>query len=229
MFALMNEFYVTQQQEQFRADLAAKQWVILLRSADEAIQGFSTVALNPAGTGTAEANFYYSGDTILHPDYWGTQELVKGFFHLVRSIHLADPDRVLYWLLLSKGHRTYMYLPLFFKAYYPGLPERENTSLRLLLDGAANKVFGPYWHPERGLVLLPNDGAMTEALSEASFRKNGEHVTFFLERNPGFQEGHELACLVDLSPDNFLPLALRTYGQAQSLPPIDVPDEWLRR
>lgn len=227
MFGLMCNFYKTQEETQFYTDLQAKHWVVLLCSEGDTIQGFSTVALNPAGTGTPHANFYYSGDTILHPDYWGSQELVKGFFHLVYSIHCADPNRALYWLLLSKGHRTYMYLPLFFKCYYPGVSEREEASLWPLLDCAAAQLFGPCWHPEKGLVLLPNDGAMTDELSEASFRKNGEHVRFFLDRNPDFQQGHELACLVDLNPVNFLPLALRTYTNAQLLAPIDVPRLWL--
>lgn len=226
MLALMSDFYKAQQPEQFHADLNAKQWAIVLCSDDACIQGFSTVALNPAGIGTPEANFYYSGDTILHPDYWGTQELVKGFFHLVYSIQYATPERTLYWLLLSKGHRTYMYLPLFFKNYYPGVPEREDAGLWPLLDQAAAQLFGSCWNPDRGLVLLPNDGAMTDELSEASFRKNGEHVAFFLQRNPGFLEGQELACLVSLNPDNFLPLAMRTYQRAQTLAPIPIPSVW---
>lgn len=223
MLELMKAFYQAQEEQAFRNDLSHKQYIVLLCTGEE-IQGFSTVAINPGGTGTDAYNVYFSGDTILHPEYWGTQELVKGFFHLVASLHRAAPRQKLYWFLMSKGHRTYMYLPLFFKKYYPGVPDRVDETLAPLLDRMATMMYGDCWDAQTGIIRLPGDSPMVPDLQEASFKKQGhnEHVDFFLKRNPDFATGAELACLVDLSPENFLPLAERCYRTAENLKTVDL-------
>ncbi len=104
--------------ERFSEDLERKDWVLLLHDSSGIIQGFSTLALNPCGLNGSNYDILYSGDTVIHPKHWGGQALVQGFFNTAGSI-LANRRRPLYWYLLTKGHRTYMYLPLFFRQYFP--------------------------------------------------------------------------------------------------------------
>ena len=90
--------------ERFAEDLARKDWVLLLHDSSGVIQGFSTLALNPCGLKGSNYDILYSGDTVIHPKYWGGQALVRGFFNTAGAI-LANRRRRLFWYLLSKGHQ----------------------------------------------------------------------------------------------------------------------------
>jgi len=204
MYAILCSNYNKTSYQQFLVDLSKKDYVVLVFDLNETIQGFSTQAIFSQMVGTENCNILFSGDTIINPEYWGTQELVKEFVRLVGRLINADSNQKWYWFLISKGHRTYLYLPLFFKQYYPGLPEKNNEQLKPLLDSVSRKMFGEHWNPDTGLIVFPSSmGELIPELAEGSFkRKNNKHTEFFLEKNPEFYKGHELACLAPLNMEN---------------------------
>ena len=102
MLNLMRASYDDVTLERFVRDLSWKDEVILLLDDACEIQGFSTLALNPRGTGRDNYDILYSGDTIIGPDHWGSQELVRGFCETAGQIR-AKRRKTLYWYLLSKG------------------------------------------------------------------------------------------------------------------------------
>lgn len=202
MYQLMEQNYNCVTEESFTYDLSNKELVGILSDADGIIQGFTTFAVNPANTGTYTYNILFSGDTIISPQYWGTQELAKGWCKTVGGLIAGDPDKKWYWFLMSKGHRTYMYLPLFFEKYFPASDNTEEDDLFPIVDRCARAMYGDCWKPKLGVISFDESHG---ELKQSCFKpaKKSRHVDFFLEKNPGFYKGDELTCMADLSIENF--------------------------
>ena len=204
MHELMETCYDHVSSDRFREDLARKDWILVLPDPTGNIQGFSTLALNPCGLEESGYDILYSGDTVIHPEYWGGQSLVRGFFDTAGSI-LSSRGKPLFWYLLSKGHRTYMYLPLFFKRYFPAVEQaREFIPGSSLATFCSERLFPESWKPDRGVIhFSERHGQVNKALAEDTRNRAGHpQVDFFMERNPGFAEGDELVCVTELSPEN---------------------------
>ena len=222
MYQLLVSNYDFVNRKQFEKDLSNKSWIGLLQDQTEKIEGFTTFSVNPNGTGTDTYNIIFSGDTIVSPEHWGSLEFVRGSIHTGGRIVASDPNKKWYWFLISKGHRTYMYLPLFFGEYYPALEPNLEEELRLKrkLNQMASQLFGSCWHPDKGLIIFPNNmGQMKTELAEASWkRKHKSHVAFFLEKNPRFFKGEELACIAELSPENMKGSARKYFLEGMEVP-----------
>ncbi|GEO12056.1 hypothetical protein [Segetibacter aerophilus] len=210
MFELMEQSYDYVNYETFLHDLGNKNYVGLLFDNFRTIQGFTTFGINPKGTGRAGYSIIFSGDTVISPLHWGTQEMMRGWATSVGKIMSTDTTKTWYWFLLSKGHRTYMYLPLFFHEYYPSLYQPENPLLKSIIDETASKLYGQYYRPDETVIVFKDKmGELKPSLAQSTFEKqNKPHVRFFLHKNPGFYKGDELVCLADLRPDN-----IRGYGK----------------
>jgi hypothetical protein len=213
MYQLMEANYDLVDYPQFYSDLVEKQWVGLLVDEQDTIQGFTTLSVNPRGTGTETYNIVFSGDTIISPAYWGSMEFIRGGMHTAGRIVASDPSKKWYWFLMSKGHRTYLYLPLFFHTYLPDPAEQGSAALAGVLDQVARQMFGACWKPEKGLIIFPRSmGQLKPALAASTWQKqNKASVAYFLHRNPDFYLGHELACLAELKPDNMRGIAQRYF------------------
>lgn len=220
LYDLMEANYDLMVRSQFEQDLYKKQWVGLLRDQSGVIQGFTTISLNPGGTGTDTYSIIFSGDTIISPEYWGSMELIRGGMTSGGRIAATDPSKKWYWFLMSKGHRTYMYLPLFFKSFVPHPEDAQSAELHGILDQTARRMFGGCWKPDKGLIIFPNSmGQLKPELAESTWQKrNKKAVAYFLEKNPGFHLGHELACLTELSPDNMRGIAQRCFIEGTQNP-----------
>jgi hypothetical protein len=94
MFALMDVVYEGVTRAAFERDLAGKDECIVLRKASGEVAGFSTqrfvsVEVDAARvapltgdertTGTTTLAGLFSGDTVIHPDHWGTPVLFQTF------------------------------------------------------------------------------------------------------------------------------------------------------
>lgn len=207
MFFLMQENYNQVSESNFYSDLDRKDWVGIITDESGQVQGFTTFAINPSGTGTELYNILFSGDTILAPEHWGSQVMMQGWCRSVGRFIAGDPDKVWYWYLLSKGHRTYMYLPLFFQHYYPAIQQGEKyADLSDIANVVSGKLFGKYWMPEEGVIRFAQSlGELKPELIEATYQKKGsDFVRFFIEKNPGFYIGEELVCTALIDPEYML-------------------------
>lgn len=205
LFALYAAHYDAADRTRFLSDLADKDHVILLRDAG-GIRGFSTQKLVRAGGARA----LFSGDTIIDPACWGEQELVRAWSRYAGRL-LAEEASPLWWLLISKGHRTYLYLPLFFADYWPRLEGETPDEVRRLTGAFAKALFGSAWDPERGVLAFPEPmGQLKPSLAEVPpGRLDDPRVRFFLEKNPRYERGEELVCLARIAPENMRSFALR--------------------
>lgn len=221
MHGLMKTCYDHVSFDRFTEDLAKKDWVLLLPDSSGVIQGFSTLALNPRGLEESGYDILYSGDTVIHPEHWGGQSLVRGFLNTAGAI-LTSRRKPLFWYLLSKGHRTYMYLPLFFKRFFPAVDQSRHLAMGGELAAfCSERLFPSNWQPDRGVIHFPErHGQVNAALAEDTRRRAGHpQVDFFLRHNPRFDEGDELVCLAELSPKNlrFRARAMMEAGMRGSL------------
>ena len=220
MFNLFLSHYDCVARASFEADLAGKTWVILLMDHTETIRGFSTQEVYERQDQGQPILVLFSGDTIIDPACWGSQELVRGWCAVAARMLQEAGERPCYWFLISKGYRTYLYLPLFFKEYYPQ-HEGRGARLKPLLDQLASAKFSTDYDSEQGLIRFPIPrGQLGGPLHEIPVaRQQDPAVAFFHARNPDFASGVELACLAQISITNTHGIGRRLLAQATSILP----------
>ena len=210
MLKLMQAHYEGVCEPQFRADLQAKEWVILLRE-NGCLRGFSTqVTFNHTLAGR-EVRILFSGDTIIDKSCWGSLALPVAWGRLMLSLLAADPAHELFWLLTSKGYKTYRFLPVFFQRFYPCFESGPAPFEKALLESVSVAKFGDRFDPTAG-VLRANPGAqrLREGIADLDPRRlRDPHVAFFQKSNPGHASGDELVCLARCHPDNLIPYIRR--------------------
>jgi hypothetical protein len=210
LYALQDLCYDGVDPARFRADLAEKQWVILLRDGEGGeVVGFSTQRTLEAVVQGRSVQVLFSGDTVIDPAYWGEQALVRAFCVLIGRLQAQDP-RPLYWFLISKGHRTYLYLPTFFHTFWPCC-ERPTPPFEAELIRVLGESRYPGEFDTRSGVIRPRGphDRLKAELDGSVRRGHHPHVAFFLQRNPGHRDGDELVCVADLGPQNLRPIVRR--------------------
>ena len=210
MLALHARYFDNVQPARFHADLAEKEWVILLRDGMR-LAGFSTQRMITLAGNGREQRFLFSGDTIVDRPYWHEHLLVGCFGHLMLRLirELGEDD--LYWFLISKGYRTYRFLPVFFHRFLPRPDGQNPPGLEELLQSVAVAKYGTAFNRENGLVVPGEcgDRLRPELCDVPGSKRADPYVDFFLKQNPRFQEGHELACLAEIRQNNLNRLAWR--------------------
>jgi hypothetical protein len=127
------------------------------------------------------------------------------------SILSEHPDRELYWLLISKGYKTYRFLPVFFREFYPSYMKEAPASEKALLCSLGRRKFGERFDSESWIIraseraqyLRPGVANITE------MRRSDKHIAFFEKSNPGHAKGDELVCIARCHEDNLKPFILR--------------------
>ena len=210
MRQLMQAHYEGVSEHQFLADLQAKQWVILLWD-NSHLCGFSTQALFDWRHEGRLIKILFSGDTIVDKGHWGSLALPVAWGRLMLSLHTTYPCTELYWLLTSKGYKTYRFLPVFFHAFYPCYNADTPAFEMTLLRSVATERFGTRFDATAG-VLRAEPGAqrLREGVADLDSRRlRDPHVAFFQRQNPGHGRGDELVCLARFHPDNLKPYIRR--------------------
>lgn len=199
--------------ELFHADLLGKDEVLLLH-ASERLVGFTTLRVFDARWQGQDIRVVYSGDTVVERAHWGQQSLSQHWIRRMGQIKRQHPDKRLVWLLLVKGHRTYRYLHVFARTFHP----REGVhdgDLAALADHLARRHWPGDYQPASGLVeFVPSRGQLKQDLADPrpdELLRPG--VAYFLQRNPGFRQGHELVCVCDVEEANMKPMTLRLFRQ----------------
>lgn len=202
MLCLMQTFYDGMESDAFYKDLRDKDSCILLCDENEVIQGFSSQKVLTLELPEGPVHGVFSGDTIIHPDHWGSLELHKIFArHFFRY---AEEYGVFYWFLISKGYKTYRILPTFFRSFYPSctepVPEREASIMAAL--GA--QLYPDDYNPATGVVeyRYAKDRLRAGIADITPHHEHDQHITYFLKRNPGYAYGNDLVCLALLTKDN---------------------------
>jgi hypothetical protein len=218
MGALYLENYDGSSIETFRSDLLDKDEALLLAFGGELV-GFTTLKTYDAIWNDSPIRVLYSGDTIVSPPHWGQQQLAFSWISRIGQIKRSAPDLPLYWFLLVKGHRTYKYLSVFGKSFFPHW-DTDRSDLKPLADKLASEMFCTFYNPLTGVVEFPESrGHLKEGIafpSDEELTKAG--TQFFCKRNPGYLRGHELVCLCELEEFNMKPLTARIFQRSLRSP-----------
>jgi hypothetical protein len=214
MYCVYQSNYDATSFEDFKHDLLEKSFVIQLVTAQELIVGFTTLSwyqVNHPKTGES-LRIVYSGDTIIEPAYWGTQALPAAWCHLAGELKAIVPDERLLWFLIVKGYRTYRYLPLFTRSYFPSF-DQNAEHFKPIADMLALQKFGASYNSVTGVVHFPvSKGHLNPGLAGVKEHlRSKPEVAFFFARNPGYIRGDELVCLTELSNQNMKSVALRAF------------------
>ncbi len=214
MQSLMNQYFEGVTPETFRDDLKKKKLVIIL-SDKKKIKGFSTMAFIDDEIDAQKVKAVFSGDTIIDKNYWGTTKLSSIWLKFVFAMidHFEKKDVKLFWYLISMGYKTYRYLPVYFKNFYPRVNVESPEFEAKIIDRFSEKLFkGNY---DKGSSVIKYDGTREKLRTGISDvpaeRLVNRDIAFFVKMNPGYIKGDELACLTELNMSNIKPKFIRLY------------------
>lgn len=212
MFQLMDQYYEGMKREVFESDLSEKRWVIQLVDAEtEKLRGFSTQMVLELQIGERPIRALFSGDTIVERSCWGRGVLAEAWGRLALALIGAYPSDPLIWFLISKGYKTFRYLPVFFREFYPCPDSATPRWAAELIDALARHKYPGTYDPQAGIIRAEPAGCRlrTGVADITAERLRDPYVRFFAERNPGHRRGDELCCIAPLSRENFTAAALR--------------------
>jgi hypothetical protein len=203
MFQLMQTYYDDVSREQFLTDLSKKSEVIVLfDKTDGQIQGFSTLLCLRVDCGEQTFRGIFSGDTIVEKQYWGQRCLGKAFLRFLFMEKLKRPFEPLYWLLISKGYKTYLMMANNFSEYYPRFDKATPAQKKALMDAFYGNLYADNYDAQAGLIKSSGETcklkAGVAAISPALLKANAK-IAFFQTTNPDWQKGSELACLARMT------------------------------
>lgn len=208
MLLLLQGQFAGVRRARFEADLEEKDWVVLLRDRERGtLAGFSTLQrfVTPQVPGVVA---FFSGDTIVERRAWREQALLRAWARLTFARAAAEQAEA-YWLLICSGFRTYRFLPVFFREFYPRHDGPGPARLAELAGRLAAARMGGEYSAARGVVRF-REPCPLRAVPEPV--RHDPHVAFFERANPGHAAGDELVCLARLHPDNLTAAGRRVLG-----------------
>ncbi|HEX8968517.1 MAG TPA: hypothetical protein VF937_11590 [Chloroflexota bacterium] len=228
MLSLLHQHFSNVTAPRFARDLAEKEWAILLADRSGDVRGFSTLMRLRLQVGADAVVAFFSGDTIVHPDYWGEGGMPQLWARHVFRLAGEVRDARVYWFLVSSGYRTYRFLPVFFRAFFPSHASATPGWEKAVLDALGRHKYPREYDASRGIVRPRYPTPLRDGLAEVSAHRLADpHVAFFLAANPGYAHGDELACLAALEPNNLTRAGRRMLWGPDATPPADLPEALL--
>jgi hypothetical protein len=216
MFELFRAHFDNVDEHDFRADLADKQWVVRIRSG-RSLLGFTSLKYFSLLHGGAQLKVLYSGDTIVAPEARCSTVFARSWIGAVRQLGSYYDAREFYWLLLVSGFRTYRFLPVFWREFFPVFDRGTPAVEQRRMDAAARQLFAERYLADRGIVRFERPQRLrSDQRGIASNRLRDPHVACFAARNPGFRHGDELVCWTRLADANLTAAGQRMWQAAES-------------
>lgn len=199
MHALFEANYAYSPLATFLSDLEKKDGVFVVRKrSTQEIVGFSTLGIYTFKLGGKQAKGLFSGDTIIDRNYWGSRSLQKAFAFKLFWEALKSPLTPQYWLLISKGYKTYLLLSKNFPDYYPKRGGSQDKGLEDLVAEYAEAMFPGKLDREKMLLDFGDNANCLKddvAAITPEMRAENPDIAFFEQRNPTWQRGTELPCI----------------------------------
>ena len=203
MFSLLRRHFSGVVRQVFDSDLDEKNWVILVENEEGRLVGFSTILQYESEYGGETFNVIYSGDTIMDRSAWRSFCLPRAWIKTVREIYRRDQGRRLVWLLITSGYRTYRFLPVFWKQYYPRYDKDTPSDVSGIMHHLARERFGDKYAQDLGIVRFEHPHRLIDELAGVpEGRLSDPHVAYFNQLNPDHTRGDELVCFAEINDDN---------------------------
>ena len=207
MFSIMSKYYANISEVNFYNDLLNKAEVALFCDENREIRGFTTLAIFLHDDHTQHL---FSVDTIIEKEYWGSNDLSHAWINNALS-HAERFYGRTFWLLLTKGYKTYKFLPTFFNEFYPRFDTETPIEMQKIMDEFAINQFGDKY--KNGVFIEGKDFLKDEFADISKTNLKDDNVLFFLKKNPDYKKGDELICLCELSVNNLNKLGRRVLGK----------------
>jgi hypothetical protein len=121
----------------------------------------------------------------------------------VNALQATLPPGRCFWLLLTSGFRTYRFLPVFWREFFPRFDQATPPEMERLREQLGRERFGSQFDSAAGVVRFTNPQKLCADLKNIpAGREQDPHTKFFLSQNPGHAGGDELVCLTELCPQN---------------------------
>ena len=217
LFVLFRTHYDNVSYDRFLDDFAQKSHVILLRDENRRLQGFSTLIVWPLIAGGRQVRIAFSGDTVIDRAYWGSSALAFEWLRLTSEIYADDPHTPLYWLLCCKSPRTYRYLSLFYRRFFPADMSDGTAAEARIADEVCRMRFDGRYDAKAGIVRAePGSAFLRPEFAETRGSILGRaDLDRYTQLNPGYACGDELACLAHIVPENHQAAARRRFERAR--------------
>jgi hypothetical protein len=208
MYGLLEAYFAGTQRARFEADLAEKHLVLLLRESHSGrIRGFSTSMRLTTRVDGQDVVGFFSGDTIVAREHWGESLLsrlwAQTIFGEADGVLAVCPATQIYWFLICSGFRTWRFLPVFFREFYPNpeapTPPHVQRTIRVL----GKMKFGDEYLEDLGIIRFRGAAPLREGVGEVTEQRlRNPHIAFFSRMNPSHAAGDELVCLTKVSRSN---------------------------
>jgi hypothetical protein len=207
MYALFRRYYDQTSRTVFERDLNEKEKVFVVRERrTHRIIGFSTLRKLAVLVDARPIIGYFSGDTIVDRDHWGRNGLGTAFLWYLLREKIRRPLDPIYWVLTSKGYKTYLLLTNNLRTYYPRFDRGTPPFYQRLRDTFGRALYPDHYNDATGLVTFSKQGASKDRLASdvaaitPAMRSQVAAISFFERQNPRWADGDELLCIGEFSP-----------------------------
>lgn len=206
-FDLLSQSFLGISRDKFDQDFDEKEVVVVLRRlTDQTIVGFSTLMQLRLPTSSGEITAIFSGDTAVLPRYRNTFEIIAEIGRYFLRVRETHPTGSVYYVLISKGWRTYRIMPFTFHEFFPVVGTATPPYAREIIDAFGRAKYPNEYQSTTGLLIFHEETQRIRPDSiDAIPVKRDPHTEFFLRANPGYLKGNELVCIGRIDPDNFTP------------------------
>lgn len=198
MYRLMCEFYDDTKEDVFRRDFLNKDYCLVLYSASNVLVGFTTQKVLKVDVAGKTVHGVFSGDTIIHKDYWGDMELFKVWANF--WFPYAEKYDEFYWFLICKGYKTYRMLPLFWTEFYPNYKIETPDYEKRIMEAYGKILYPDDYNAKSGVVeyKAKKDKLKSGVADIGEKELKNKDVAFFCQKNPNYIEGNDLVCLAKI-------------------------------
>jgi hypothetical protein len=224
MFTLHCHYFDNVSFEKFEHDFNKKQWCIVIFNKESEVVGYSTIELSEITFNNSPILILFSGDTLVAKEYRCSNALMPRFIQFTEYLQRQYPSHIRYWLLITKGYRTYRLIPVNYKTFYPTYRWNTPQEIKILMETLCKRMFGSRFDPITGILKsnFQNDFLKPEFATIPHERATNKDVRFFLDANPEFAKGDELVCLTPLETSNLNPFIFRKYMREKWNPGSDI-------
>lgn len=197
MHALFEAHYASSPLATFLDDLSRKEGVFVVRrKQDGLIVGFSTLGVYRFEMGGRAVKGLFSGDTIIESAHRGSRTLQQAFAWKLFVEAIKAPLTPQYWLLISKGYKTYLLMARNFPDFHPRRdhPNPQMTEMvrdycEAMFPGKLNTKTMLLHFGEDANRLKPDVADITEGM------RQDPDIRHFERLNPTWAQGTELPCI----------------------------------
>lgn len=211
MHALFEAHYACSPLSTFLDDLSRKDGAFVVRhQKTQEIIGFSTLGIYQFQMGGRTVKGLFSGDTIIERAHWGSRSLQSAFARKLFVEACKSPLMPQYWLLISKGYKTFLLMARNFPEFHPRRGQHQPELATLVVD-YCEALFPGKLNRQTMLLEFGEDANRLKddvAVITDEMRQRDADIRFFEALNPTWQQGTELPCIARADLGAFL----RTIG-----------------